>query len=271
MKPPFTDTTSSVALALFSLYFLYGIFYISFPQFLVSLAVGGIVYGYTESYEFATLALFLTNFLFPLLGGGRLQAKEGFMATNPEEISKRIIQMKEGKYGVPEPVGVGSKMTEGFEDASGNDMTLSETKKETTNSSTATGESKPAPVPGAETPTPSPTPSPTQPPKALSEQGVPPVNQPATAGFRDNGALFKLGEIPTDVKGGPHIDMGSTIVNAMNALKPDQIKAMTDDTKQLIETQKSLMGLLQSITPMMQEGKQMMTTMQSMFGSTATA
>jgi len=55
-------------------------------------------------------------------------------------------------------------------------------------------------------------------------------------------------------------------MNALNALKPDQLKAMTTDTKQLIETQKSLMSMLQTIKPMMHEGRQMMDTFNDMFG-----
>jgi len=83
--------------------------------------------------------------------------------------------------------------------------------------------------------------------------------------FQDNSGLFKLGQIPKDEKGGHHIDAGTTVMNAISALKPDQIKAMTMDTKQLIETQKSLMGMLQTFQPMVSEGKQMMETFQEMF------
>lgn len=101
----------------------------------------------------------------------------------------------------------------------------------------------------------------------ISEQNIPAVHQPAES-FQDNGGLFKLGQIPTDKKGGYHIDAGTTVMNAINALKPDQIKAMTTDTKQLIETQKSLMGMLQTFQPMVQEGKQMMDTFQTMFSPT---
>jgi hypothetical protein len=60
-------------------------------------------------------------------------------------------------------------------------------------------------------------------------------------------------------------------MNAINSLKPDQIKAMTSDTKQLIDTQKSLMSMLQTFQPMVQEGKQMMDTFQTMFSPTAGA
>jgi len=77
---------------------------------------------------------------------------------------------------------------------------------------------------------------------------------------------FKLGEIPSQVKNGPHIDAGSTLIQAIKGLNPDQINAMTKDTQQLIETQKSLMGMLGSMKPMLNDGKQLMETFEQMFG-----
>ena len=65
---------------------------------------------------------------------------------------------------------------------------------------------------------------------------------------------FKLGEIPAQVKNGPHIDASSTLMKALENLKPDQIQAMTKDTQQLIDTQKSLMGMLSSMKPMLNDG-----------------
>jgi len=79
-------------------------------------------------------------------------------------------------------------------------------------------------------------------------------------------APFKLGEIPTQVKNGPHIDAGSTLMKAIQGLDPEQINAMTKDTQKLIETQKSLMGMLGSMKPMMNDGKELMETFQQMFG-----
>ena len=79
-------------------------------------------------------------------------------------------------------------------------------------------------------------------------------------------APFKLGEIPSQVKNGPHIDAGSTLIKAIKGLDPSQINAMTKDTQQLIETQKSLMGMLGTMKPMMQDGKELMDTFQQMFG-----
>jgi hypothetical protein len=77
---------------------------------------------------------------------------------------------------------------------------------------------------------------------------------------------FKLGEIPSQVKNGPHIDVSSTLMKAIQDLNPEQINAMTKDTKQLIDTQKSLMGMLGTMKPMMQDGKELMETFQQMFG-----
>jgi len=84
-------------------------------------------------------------------------------------------------------------------------------------------------------------------------------------------AQFKLGEIPSQVKNGPHIDAGSTLIKAIQGLNPDQVNAMNKDTQQLIETQKSLMNMLGTMKPMMQDGKELMDTFQQMFGQQATA
>ena len=94
--------------------------------------------------------------------------------------------------------------------------------------------------------------------------------KPAPAIKKEEMAMpFKLGEIPSQVKNGPHIDAGSTLMKAVQSLNPDQINAMTKDTKQLIETQKSLMGMLGTMKPMMNDGKELMETFQQMFGENA--
>ncbi|NBO71206.1 hypothetical protein EBV26_12115, partial [bacterium] len=83
--------------------------------------------------------------------------------------------------------------------------------------------------------------------------------KPAPAMKKEEMAMpFKLGEIPSQVKNGPHIDAGSTLIKAIQGLNPDQINAMTKDTKQLIDTQKSLMGMLGTMKPMMNDGKELM-------------
>jgi hypothetical protein len=298
----FTKETSTVALIFFTVYFVYGLFYTPTLQYLVSLGVGGIAYGMTESYEIAVIALLVINYVFPMFRGSsmknvtayRIGGPEGFVNARPEEISKRISTMV-GGFTVD---GVGSNISEGFADATDTDLTLSETKKVPED---VTAKSKPAPAPA---PTPSlgeaddksaqlekmtqmmatvmktmnntTTPS-AKGADAFEDKGakkisekVPVVHQPAES-FADKSGLFKLGQIPAETKGGFHIDAGTTVMNAINSLKPDQIKSMTSDTKQLIDTQKSLMSMLQTFQPMVQEGKQMMDTFQTMFSPTAGA
>ena len=52
---------------------------------------------------------------------------------------------------------------------------------------------------------------------------------------------------------GFHLDSGTTFLNAYKALKPDQIAAMTKDTQELLATQKSLIGMLDSFGPLMKD------------------
>ena len=90
---------------------------------------------------------------------------------------------------------------------------------------------------------------------------------PAAAATPEPPGLFKLGVLPDETKGGFHIDQGTTVLNALNALHPEQVKKMSDDTQKLIDTQKSLMSMLGTMKPMLTDGKQLMETFQQMFGS----
>jgi hypothetical protein len=52
---------------------------------------------------------------------------------------------------------------------------------------------------------------------------------------------------------GYHLDAGTTFLNAYKALKPDQIAAMTKDTQELLATQRSLVTMLDSFTPLLKD------------------
>lgn len=297
----FTKQTSTVALVFFIAYVIYGIFYTPLVQLVISLAVAGIAYGMTDSYEVAVIVLLLINYLFPFYRGSNMKGvtaynMEGFSNANanPKEVTKRIQQMM-GHVADPIVDGVGSKLSEGFADAGDSDLTLNENKEKGENSKPISASSKPSELDssdasGKEEQLKKMTemmgsmlktmnkgtdlaniPKPTK----ISEQDMPAVHQPQDVKPEEkkkekfenqtSEGLFKLGQIPKDAKGGFHIDAGTTVMNAINSLKPDQIKAMTQDTKQLIDTQKSLMSMLQTFQPMVQEGKQMMDTFQEMF------
>jgi hypothetical protein len=80
------------------------------------------------------------------------------------------------------------------------------------------------------------------------------------------GTLFKSGKMPSENTDGPKLDSGSTLLKAMENFKPEQVSAMTKDTKDLLESQKGLMTMLQQFSPVLKESRQVLDTFQGMFG-----
>ncbi len=95
----------------------------------------------------------------------------------------------------------------------------------------------------------------------------PPPDHGDRAEFFELGKKYKLPNEKDDKEF--HLDAGTTFMNAYKSLKPEQIAAMTKDTQELMETQKQLMGTLQTLKPLITDGKQMMEMFQSYFGSGA--
>lgn len=254
-----------VSYAFLALYSLYGIFGIGMTGLLFSFAIGLLVLSTAQPVEVVVAAVILSGVAWKLLLDRK---KEGFQvpvgtgSTGPA-IVKKIEEIK--RKGVFEPSGVlSSTYVEGFaasEDTatppSDTGAAGSEKKKDTP----PTAESKPA---DANAPA-----ATANLVKDLPNPSVASVPPPQTAGFTDKATdgMFKLGSIPADSVGGSHIDVGTTLMNALNSLKPDQVKAMTDDTRKLMDTQKSLIGMLNQMKPMLQDGKELMNTFQDMFGS----
>jgi hypothetical protein len=268
-----TPLTQGVSTLLLLVYILYGFFALPFAGFLMSLAIGLLSYGALESTEMSVAFTILTGVVFSLISRAgaanalmKVVTKEGFVTGNTdgsEKIAKRVERIYKANV---EPHGVyASAFVEGFADADGQ---LEAVMKDKPVEESA--ESKPASATAASTagsgiPPPPPPAVAAAVPKAETQGGA----KPTTQGFRgapDDGQ-FKLGVLPEETKGGYHIDTGTTVMNALSALKPDQIKAMSADTQKLIDTQKSLMSMLSSMKPMLQDGKQMMDTFQEMFGN----
>ena len=239
------------------IYVLYAIISIGMTGLLFSVAIGLILYGVVDSYPLLVAAVILSGIVWKVWLQKYLNFREGFNGGVPvykqsgASIAKRIatIQVKEAPTGF-----LSSSFVEGFADA---DPSTATTIAPTTASA-------PAPAAAAGQPVSS------QMAAALPAAGTvasmtPPV-VPTSEPFKNEGG-FKLGQLPSEVAGGFHIDAGTTLMNAMNSLKPDQIQAMTTDTKSLLETQKSLMGMLQTMKPMLNDGKQLMETFHEMFGN----
>jgi len=64
----------------------------------------------------------------------------------------------------------------------------------------------------------------------------------------------------------PHMDMGTTIMNAYKRMKPEQVQQMQEDTKELMETQRQLMDTISMLGPQVQQGAELVKTFQGMFG-----
>ena len=67
--------------------------------------------------------------------------------------------------------------------------------------------------------------------------------------------------------GDHHMDVGSTFMKAYKQLKPEQVQALTTDTQKLIAVQKDLMANLNNLKPLVSDGKEIMKTFKSFFGS----
>lgn len=225
-------------------YILYAFAGIGISGLLFSLAVGLIVLSFDCSLELTVASVIISGLLVKVWNERK---REGFTGSSVAQIVERVKNISFKQPKPVDPSGVlSSSYAEGFEDAN------------TSTSATPTVPSTPPPTANSE---PAKTTEPTV-TKNLEK------DMPKKDGFSDKVAsgMFKLGEIPSDVAGGAHIDVGTTMMNALNALKPDQVKQMTDDTRKLLDTQKSLMGMLSSMKPMLQDGKALMGTFNDMFG-----
>ena len=94
------------------------------------------------------------------------------------------------------------------------------------------------------------------------------MTPPAVAGFQGQKStgLFQLGQMPSEQKGGPFVDVASTMNKAMGSLNQDQMAAMTAESKSLMETQKNLMNMLSSMRPVLEDGRHLLDTFSGVFG-----
>lgn len=303
----FNNITFTIAIATIALYALYILFMGGMSGLLLSLAVALLTAAFVDRIEYIAVALVLFGMVYVLFLKQIILRRyaEGFAAKQQQaagslvpadyavsskmmgsgkEISDRVVAMKEGRYPIRSNVqGVLSdgadghapantknsratatlqavkkqgflnfgRATEGFEDAA---AAPSENEKEKEEGTPAESSAAPATKTGdADTVT-------------VQEQKK--VEQTA-AGFQgtQSAGLFKLGEMPSESKEGPHVDVAATMQNALSALNPDQMAAMTRESQSLLETQKNLMSMLQSMRPVLQDGRQLLDTFGGIFGN----
>ena len=63
------------------------------------------------------------------------------------------------------------------------------------------------------------------------------------------------------------MDLGSTFLEAYKKLNPEQVSAMREDTRELMETQRELMNTLSTVGPAVQQGMDMIQSFKAYFGN----
>lgn len=271
-------------------YIAYAIFMVGIPGLLMSLAIGLIIMGVMGSMELAVATAvivgLLMKYVFKCRADGfmnfspqevtnRIQTMQtaattapsgsviqGFQTMSPAEVVQRVAGMRGASRLQSPPVGYDGRMgpqgvmASGFAEGFANpdaDTDATNSSAPPTNGSPATPSSASAPADATST-------------SAAAKNAEP--TKPTTSGFQGgkNDGLFRLGEIPSEGAGGPHIDASSTILNAIQNLNPGQLKNMTDDTRKLLDTQKSLLSMLETMKPMISDGSQLLNSFNTMFG-----
>lgn len=254
-------------------YLIYAVGAVGLTGILFSAAIGLILNGVGYNIEICVAGIVLSGLLYKFWIDRRREGFEGAptgAGESGEAIVKRIKEITNQK--AFEPTGVlSSNATEGFEDVTPSAPTPgTPPEKKEAPQQTAPSTSSPAPTnaPTASVELAKQLPTTNAAAQTVATATQPPPQTGTVTPFADQNqqGMFQLGAIPPDVIGGAHVDVGTTLMNALNSLKPDQMKQMTEDTRKLLETQKSLMGMLTNLKPMLNDGKDLMQTFSGMFG-----
>ena len=264
----FNELTFNISLGLMAVVGLYTLIYSGLTGLLLGASVALIAASMLDSFELITVTTVLFVLFYTYFLKGMLRRFEPFQNQQEEardivtllaKMEKNYDQVQQSPAGpCRAPAGVFNPSVEGF--ASAGDGKSTDEKGEPSQSGPAPN--KPVNAVDAASVV-----------KKLSEkkpdtkkEDVKPVIAKQVDEFKSaTGGLFKLGEMPSENKDGPHLDAGQTLVAAMKSLDPSTVSEMTDGTKQLLETQKNLMGMLKTMTPVLAEGRELLNTFSGMF------
>lgn len=263
----FNNLTHNISLVILIITAIYTVIYSGLTGLLLCSSVTLIAAAFMEQFEIIVAVAVIFSLFYIYYLSRLLRRFEPFQNHNSsQEIIGRVSKMKDSYHQIPqnlkdprlEPAGVYDPAVEGFEDVQ------PQVRKEGESS-----ESKAAPA------------------KRMNEVNSIDVEKVTSAVENakkktDNdiaseeyqsatNGLFKVGKMPSENMDGPKLDSGSTLMKAMESFKPEQINAMTTDTKSLLETQKALMGMLTQMRPVLADGKELLQTFSGMFGNSGGA
>jgi len=272
----FNELTNNIALITLVLYGIYALFVMGIGSVILSSAIGLIAAAFFDRLEIIAAVVVISGMVVAyLLKQQAAKAKEGFtVGADATAITGRIQKMMNARVqGVYSPTiegyasaynsiygsarsGLGG-LTEGFQDVAEAEGAASASTPASTERKNEVQIAIGAPTPAEE-----------KKDVAAAVAAVPPAAAPKDEEpFKSQAGLFKLGELPSESKEGPFLDAGSTLMKAVGALQPDQIKSMTEETKKMIDTQKNMISMLHSMRPVLQDGQQLLQSFSSIFGS----
>jgi hypothetical protein len=262
----FNQLTFQISLGVLALTALYTLVYSGLTGVLLSCSVGLIAASFLDEVELVSAITVIFALFYTLFLKRFLMKLEPFQnEDDTKHILGRLSKMNKNYHQSPQdltdpvlrPAGVYDPSIEGFADVNSNgshkDNKEGAPSDSTHASAKATGKNQVNEKLVSDTT------------KAISKENESKVEKEEFQSATNE--LFKLGKLPSEHSDGPRLDPAKTLEKAMSALDPNTISSMTSDTKQLIETQKGLMSMLNQMRPVLADGKELLQTFSSMFGS----
>jgi hypothetical protein len=254
----FNQTTYFISMVLLCITALYTLVYSGITGLLFCSAIGLIVAAFVNQPELVVAAVIFFALFYLFFLKRYLKQMEPFANQN-DEILSRIGDIKSKYHPAKqalsnprkEPAGVYDPAIEGFQDVNPNASNDGAPSDSSSASTALTANQVASDQVKAVT-------------SALEGKSDEEVEKEETKSA--TGTLFKTGQMPSENVGGPKLDAGKTIMKAMESFDSNTIGSMTDDTKKLLETQKSLMGMLTQMRPVLADGKELLQTFSGMFG-----
>ena len=279
----FGEMTERIAIITLALYGVYALFVMGIGSVILASAIGLITAAFTDRMEVIAAAVVVVGMLVGAVVG-RWRCREGFdnaeALPSPKKRSASegfdsAVEIKDRveKIARKQPVqGVYNNEIEGFANVDGK---VGEGAPAESVAASSKRKDEVAPLPAAPLPAADGSGADKAKPAApVDMKAAPAASTPApvtadakaTQGFKSESSLFRLGEMPSEKKDGPFLDASSTLMRAISALQPDQVKSMTEETQKMIETQKNMMTMLQSMRPVLQDGRQLLDSFSGIFG-----
>ena len=249
----FNSVTYNISLVILVVMALYTLVYRGVTGLVLCSAIGLIIAAFVDQFELFTAATVLFALLYVFYLHRYIKRYEPFQ-NQKDEILNRISDMAEkakpAKVAVA-PMGVYPGAIEGFQDVKADSEKDGAPSNSSSASTTLTKDQIDSNTVKSVT-------------SALQDKSDKEIQEEEKKSA--SGALFKTGQMPSENMGGPKLDAGKTIMKAMETFDTNTVGAMTEDTKKLLETQKSLMGMLNQMRPVLADGKELLQTFSGMFG-----